>query len=159
MNEDVLEPHVVDRVQNLSIICDGDDEKYHSDTHIYDYVVGMVKKIYSEAQKATSNPMFTSEHIAGIFLGDNTYLLCYLNKQRKNNPYLFLYDNAQEQARNTVHVKELNMLKDPHIKKCISYRISNTLFSPNTFQTALKELECKSLEYDLDKMLEDQLEL
>ena len=130
----IYTPKVIAKIQNLIIECDGNDSKFHCDIHEYDYIVSGLNNIKTILKECMNSPKYQSEHISGIVLKKGLFLICYLNKDRQNNPYLFIYDKNKDKVRNISYIDELSLIfKNDKVRENIPYKITDTIFLKDVF--------------------------
>lgn len=144
--------HVVVKEQNLKIICDGNDEKYHSNEFEYDYIKNAltIAKITAQKKLISDN---VKESAACFKVAQNTYFIVYVNSQKENNPYFALYDTKTKEYYQTSNISNFNCFRKEIIIRDLRLRLEQSLSKQNLILPDLYEKMSKIAD-DYDNELE-----
>lgn len=150
----IVPDKLIVKQQNFSIICKGNDIKYHSNQYEYDYIknaLDFATKILK--QQINKNPNY-QENAACFLIKENIFLIMYINKKNKKNPYFAIYNTKTKKYSIKANVEDFESFRN-HTKSyfLLQNRIEKTLFMERELFPGLLEY-MSNLADDYDNEIE-----
>lgn len=135
----IVPDKLVVKQQNFSIICKGNDIKYHSNQYEYDYIKNALDFATKILKQQMNKKIDFIEHGCCFRLKKGYYFVMYINYKNKNNPYFAVYNMDSKTYSTKENVELFQIFKHSEYLQGLQERIENTLFQNELLLPGLLE--------------------
>lgn len=122
--------YVIAKEQNLKLICDGNDFKYHSNEAEYDYIKNALTVAKTLIKQEIKQKNIT-EGAACYRLVKGKYLIIYANINKNNNPYFALYDSNLQEYSQVGNIVDFTCFRKKNAIQDLEIRITQSIGKNN----------------------------